>query len=65
MSQLTLCDICEKEVGIRWFELKKIHREMDYGMKLDSGTHEVCSKACLLKLMDKIKEFTIKDKSED
>lgn len=65
MGKKTLCDICEKDVGIRWFELKGVHKEMDYGMKLDAVTYEVCSKACLLKLIDKIEEFTVKDKSED
>lgn len=58
MATITTCDICGKEIGLRWYKLKRHHKEMDYGMVLDEGTDEVCSKACLVELVDKIKEFT-------
>lgn len=60
-----LCDVCKKDVGIRFFEFKKIHKEMDYGIEQDTITYELCSKKCLLELLDNIKEFTEKDKTYD
>lgn len=57
MVKKTICDICDKEIGLRWFELIRHHKEMDYGMVKDEGTYEVCSKACLEKLIDRLKEF--------
>jgi hypothetical protein len=58
MSTKRMCDICGKEIGLRWFVLERKHKEMDYGMVMSEGTYEVCSKECLIKLVDKLKEFT-------
>lgn len=62
MTTKTVCNVCGKDIGIRWFELRNIHKEMDYGMKSDERKYDLCSKACLRKLIDNdIKEFTKKE----
>ena len=58
MTTIVTCDVCGKEIGLRWFVLERKHKEMDYGMVMNEGTYEVCSKACLVKLIDKRREFT-------
>jgi hypothetical protein len=52
MSTKRTCDICGKEIGRRWFELKQIYKEMDYGMHMDEGKYDICSKVCMIKLLD-------------
>lgn len=58
MTTKTMCDICGKEIGLRWFVLERKHKEMDYGMVMDEGTYEVCSKVCLIELINERREFT-------
>lgn len=66
MTTKTVCNICGKDIGIRWFELRGIHKEMDYGAKLDERKYDLCSKACLQKLInDDINEFTNKEMMYD
>lgn len=65
MTTKRICDICKEDIGIRWFELIRHHKEMDHGIDIGEGTYDVCSKTCLEKLMNKIKEFTKDEKMYD
>ncbi len=47
------CDMCSKEIGRDWFELKHIGKESDWGMELRGGTLEICSLQCLLDFVKK------------
>jgi hypothetical protein len=57
MSTKKICDACGKEIGRRWFELRQIYIERDYGMPMDEGKYDVCSKVCLINLLDKKEEL--------
>ncbi len=59
-----ICDICKKDVSSniprRWFELRKIYKEMDYGMEMDEMELHICSKKCLIELAKNMKELSDK-----
>ncbi len=57
MSKKIVCDDCEKEIksNVR-YQLKLIYREMDWGQELNKGDFDLCSKNCVLAVLEKFEE---------